>query len=323
MPPARHPLQTYVTGILAGNRALLSQAITVIESTLKDDQHLASQIIDAIMPHTGKSLRLGITGSPGVGKSSFIDVFGSHAVQQGKKVAVLAIDPSSPVTGGSILGDKTRMMRLAQFGDEVFIRPSPAGKKLGGTHTATRETILLCEAAGFDLILIETVGVGQSETAVHSMADLFLLLIQAGSGDELQGIKKGIVELADYILVTKADNDNVIRCKQTQADFKQAIHYQRFRLNGICPTVDICSAHTGLGITEAFQHILTLHHLLVQNDLLLRIREQQHLLWMKEYTIQQIIDDFERYWQHSSPAINQSVRSSAKSIAREFYQRII
>ncbi|MCZ2356302.1 MAG: methylmalonyl Co-A mutase-associated GTPase MeaB [Bacteroidia bacterium] len=319
MPPIRHPIQTYVAGILAGNRTILSQAITVLESHLSEDQKRAANIIDQILPYSGKSLRLGITGSPGVGKSSFIDVFGNHAIMQGKKVAVLAIDPSSPISGGSILGDKTRMALLSQQAN-AFIRPSPAGKKLGGTHTATRETILLCEAAGFDLIIVETVGVGQSETEVSSMTDLFLLLIQAGSGDELQGIKKGIVELADYLLVTKADNDNLIRCKRTQADFQQSVHYQQKKSNGITPIVDICSAYTQLGIAEAFQHLYSLHQALIQHNYLSKFRENQYLHWIKEYATQLLLADFDFFLQKKDFSNKQSVRLNATNLLKDFYK---
>ena len=203
------------TDILDGNRSALARAITLVESTLESHQQEAQGIIQELLPHSGQSLRIGITGVPGVGKSTFIEAFGKHLTAQSKKVAVLAIDPSSEKSGGSILGDKTRMNELSAD-DLAFIRPSPTAGSLGGVARKTRESILLCEAAGYEVILIETVGVGQSETAVHSMVDAFLLLMLAGAGDELQGIKRGIMEMADILLINKADGDKLIPAKKAQ-----------------------------------------------------------------------------------------------------------
>ena len=219
----RLQLNDYKEGILAGDRIVLARAITLIESALPEDQQLAGEVLDTVMAHTGNSLRMGITGAPGVGKSTFIESFGQTLIRAGKKVAVLTIDPTSQITGGSILGDKTRMQELANERG-AFIRPSPSGQTLGGVASHTRESILLCEAAGFDYIIVETVGTGQSEYAVKHMVDFFLLLIQPGSGDELQGIKKGIVEMADAIAVTKADGDNTKAAKATRVDFQHALH---------------------------------------------------------------------------------------------------
>lgn len=240
----RLQLDDYKAGILAGDRIVLARAITLIESALPEDQRLAGEVIDTVMAHAGNSLRMGITGAPGVGKSTFIESFGKTLIQDGRKVAVLTIDPTSQVTGGSILGDKTRMHELAKE-PRAFIRPSPSGQTLGGVASHTRETILLCEAAGFDYIIVETVGTGQSEYAVKNMVDFFLLLIQPGSGDELQGIKKGIVEMADAIAVTKADGDNIKTARATRADFQHALHMQQAQRPGWTPKVVACSSVDG------------------------------------------------------------------------------
>ncbi len=220
----RFSADIYVNGILNGDRVLLSRAITLIESKLPQDQELAQEVIARVLPHAGNAVRLGITGVPGVGKSTFIEAFGNYVIEHaGKKLAVLAIDPTSQRTGGSILGDKTRMESLS-VNPNAFIRPSPAGKSLGGVTKSTRETIILCEAAGFDAIIVETVGVGQSETAVHAMVDFFLLLMLAGAGDELQGIKRGIMEMADAIAITKADGSNAGKAKSARAEYQNALH---------------------------------------------------------------------------------------------------
>ena len=202
----------YIAGIIAGNRIILSRAITLIESQLENDREIAQKVLEKILPHTGKAIRIGITGVPGVGKSTFIEAFGKHITTNNKKIAVLAIDPSSQCSKGSIMGDKTRMEELAHD-DSAYIRPSPSGNILGGVANKTRETMLLCEAAGFEVIIVETVGVGQSETLVKGMVDFFLLLMLSGAGDELQGIKRGIMEMADAIAITKADGDN---CKNSK-----------------------------------------------------------------------------------------------------------
>ncbi len=214
---------SFVRGILDGNRRLIAKTMTLIESSLKDHRELSSKVLEKIMPHTGKSIRLGITGVPGVGKSTFIENLGVYLADKGHKVAVLAVDPSSQRSGGSILGDKTRMEKLSAH-ENAFIRPSPAGETLGGVAAKTRETLAVCEAAGFDVILVETVGVGQSETSVASMVDFFLVLMIAGAGDELQGIKKGVLELADGIVINKADGDNLKAVDRTKTDLEIAMH---------------------------------------------------------------------------------------------------
>src|SRR3954449_10325463 len=228
----------------AGDRASLARAITLIESKRADHQQAAHRLVQQLIAQTGKATRVGITGSPGVGKSTTIDALGTYLTRKGHRVAVLAVDPSSTRTGGSILGDKTRMARLAND-QHAFIRPSPAAGTLGGVAAKTRETMLLCEAAGFDVIIVETVGVGQSETAVADMTDFFLLLMVAGAGDELQGIKKGVVELADMIAVNKADGDNVKRAKGAAAEFKSALHILAPRSPTWQPPVVTCSAMSG------------------------------------------------------------------------------
>ncbi len=245
---------TYVTKIREGNITYLSKAISLIESTHTKHQKLAQQIVKLCLAFSGNSIRIGITGVPGVGKSTFIETFGTHLTQQKKKVAVLAVDPSSSVNKGSILGDKTRMEDLVR-NPNVYIRPSASGKTLGGVAKKTRETILLCEAAGFDCILIETVGVGQSETAVHSMVDFFLLLKIAGAGDELQGIKRGIIEMADSIVINKADGENVSRAQIAKNAFENALHLYPLSSSGWQPKVLTCSALNDVGVLEVWHLI--------------------------------------------------------------------
>ncbi|MCK5766140.1 MAG: methylmalonyl Co-A mutase-associated GTPase MeaB, partial [Bacteroidales bacterium] len=239
----------YVQGILDGNRTLLSKAITLVESALPKHHALAQEIISGCLPHAGKSIRVGITGVPGVGKSTFIEALGKHLTSSGHKVAVLAIDPSSSRSKGSILGDKTRMEDLANDPD-AFIRPSASSGSLGGVARKTREAIILCEAAGFDCIFVETVGVGQSETAVHSMVDFFLLLMLAGAGDELQGIKRGIMEMADAIVINKADGTNIQKAELAQREYKNALHLYPATVSGWEIPVETCSAIQNLGITD-------------------------------------------------------------------------
>lgn len=231
----------YLDGILAKDRYVLSRAITLIESNRADDLADAQRLLELLLPHASDSIRIGITGSPGVGKSTFIESFGLHLIEQGAKVAVLAVDPTSPVTGGSIMGDKTRMETLTRH-PAAYIRPSASGASLGGVARKTRETILLCEAAGFEVILVETVGVGQSEVAVREMTDFFLLLMLAGAGDELQGIKKGIMEMADAVVITKADGPNIARARQAAAEYRNALHLFPPAPSGWTPVVLTCSA---------------------------------------------------------------------------------
>ena len=241
----RLDLKTYQEGILSGNRRVLSQAITLVESTLESDQILASELVQSVIANTGRSIRIGITGVPGVGKSTFIEAFGKLLLDLGKRVAVLAIDPSSQLTRGSILGDKTRMENLSAD-KRAFIRPSPSGTTLGGVSGKTREAMLLCEAAGFDVILVETVGVGQSETAVKNMVDYFLLLMLAGAGDELQGIKKGIMEMADGLVIHKSDGENLDLAKKAKTNYQNALHLLPESERGWYPSVILASSITGL-----------------------------------------------------------------------------
>lgn len=254
--PARKLLtpDQYVEGISKGNRTILSQAITLIESSLPLHQELAQTIISKCLPLSGNSVRIGITGVPGVGKSTFIEAFGKHLTSQGRKIAVLAIDPSSSLSRGSILGDKTRMEELS-VDNNAFIRPSPAAGSLGGVARKTRETIILCEAAGFDTILVETVGVGQSEIAVHSMVDFFLLLMLGGAGDELQGIKRGIMEMADAVLINKADGDNLNRVSIAMTELRSALHYFPPTDSGWQPVCEACSSITKAGIPQVDEMI--------------------------------------------------------------------
>jgi LAO/AO transport system kinase len=246
------PAGFFIEGVLNGDIAILSRAITLVESQLEAHYPLAMEIIDGIMPRSGNSFRLGITGVPGVGKSTFIERFGMEILKQGKKVAVLAIDPSSSISKGSILGDKTRMEQLSVHRN-VFIRPTPAAGSLGGVSRSTYETILLCEAAGFDFIIVETVGVGQSEMAVSRITDFFLLLMLAGAGDELQGIKRGIVELADALVITKSDSGNEEKAKIARNEYARALHLLQPSESGWIPRTATCSALTGEGIPGIVQ----------------------------------------------------------------------
>ena len=266
-------------GVLAGERAVLARAITLIESKRPDHQRSARQLVQRLLPHTGAARRVGITGAPGVGKSTTIDVLGSHLIGVGHKVAVLAVDPSSARTGGSILADKTRMARLAADA-RAFIRPSPAAGTLGGVAAKTRESMLICEAAGYDVILIETVGAGQSETAVADMTDFFLALMLPGAGDELQGLKKGLVELADMIAINKADGDNLGRAKAAAAEYGAALHILTPRLAEWQPPVVTYSAHTGAGVAQLWDHILDHRRRVMATGAFAARRREQQVKWM-------------------------------------------
>ncbi|KQZ01715.1 arginine transporter [Pseudolabrys sp. Root1462] len=266
-------------GIRAGDRAILARAITLIESTRADHRQTAHQLVQELLPATGKAIRLGITGAPGAGKSTTIDALGSYLTGQGHKVAVLAVDPSSSRTGGSILGDKTRMARLA-VDPQAYIRPSPSSGTLGGVAAKTRETMLLCEAAGYDVIIVETVGVGQSETAVADMTDFFLVLMVAGTGDELQGIKKGIIELADMIAVNKADGDNIARANVAAADFRSALHILAPRSPTWMVPVITYSALTGGGIDTLWHHVADYQKKMTKSGELNARRRDQQVKWM-------------------------------------------
>jgi len=271
----------YVNGILAGDITLLSSAITLIESSNSKHRELAEQIIEKCLPHSGKSIRIGVTGVPGVGKSTFIESFGNFLTKQNRKVAVLAIDPSSQKSGGSILGDKTRMEDLST-NKNAFVRPSPSKGSLGGVARNTRETIILCEAAGYNTILIETVGVGQSEIAVHGMVDFFLLLMLAGAGDELQGIKRGIMEMADAIVITKADGDNIDNSKRAKTEYKNALHLFPANESNWIPTVDICSAYDNSGIDNIWNTIESYQNQTITNGFFHHKRQNQAKYWMYE-----------------------------------------
>lgn len=265
--------------LLKGNKTALSRAITLIESNQPKHQEKASQLIEKCLPQANKSIRIGITGVPGVGKSTFIESLGNFLIQKGKKVAVLAVDPSSSISSGSILGDKTRMENLVKQ-ENAFIRPSPSGDSLGGVAKKTRETITLCEAAGFDTLLIETVGVGQSETAVHSMTDFFLLLKLAGAGDELQGIKRGIMEMADSIVINKADGDNLKASRTAKLEFNRALHLYPPKESNWIPKVLLASALQNEGIEEIWDLILKYKNLVDANGYFEKNRHQQNKFWL-------------------------------------------
>jgi LAO/AO transport system kinase len=266
-------------GIRAGERAVLARAITLIESKRADHQRTARALVQSLLPLTGRATRVGITGAPGVGKSTTIDALGTYLTGQGKRVAVLAVDPSSARTGGSILADKTRMARLAAD-EHAFIRPSPSAGTLGGVAAKTRETMLACEAAGFDVILVETVGIGQSETAVADMTDFFLALMLPGAGDELQGLKKGLVELADMIAVNKADGDNLPRAKAAAAEYRAALHILTPRSPNWAPPVVTYSALTGDGIAELWTQVLAHRDKLAATGEQSARRREQQVKWM-------------------------------------------
>lgn len=268
-------------GIRSGDISALGRAITLVESSLPEHQPEAQKLISACLPFSGKAFRLGITGVPGAGKSTFIEALGKHIIDQGGKLAVLAIDPSSERSKGSILGDKTRMEDLAGKA-EAFIRPSPSGGTLGGVARKTRESIILCEAAGFDCVFVETVGVGQSETAVHSMVDFFLLLMIAGAGDELQGIKRGIMEMADGLVINKSDGSNIDKAKRAQAELVNALHLFPPSSSGWAPKVSTCSSLYQTGIAEIWDLIQEYKSFTRDNGFLSRRRKDQSSYWMYE-----------------------------------------
>ncbi|HIJ61098.1 MAG TPA: methylmalonyl Co-A mutase-associated GTPase MeaB [Rhodospirillaceae bacterium] len=271
--------RTLARGVLAGERRALARAITLIESTRPDHRATAEAMLEQLLPHTGASVRIGISGVPGVGKSTFIEAFGLHVIGGGHRVAVLAVDPSSPRSGGSILGDKTRMEELSRD-ERAFIRPSPSGGTLGGVARRTREALLACEAAGFDVIIVETVGVGQSETAVADMVDMFLLLLVPGGGDELQGIKKGIVEIADAIIVNKADGDLANAAKRAARDYQNALHLLRPASRHWSVPVLSCSAVNSLGIADVWETVGRYRQVMGEAGELAARREAQAQSWM-------------------------------------------
>ena len=283
--------EEYVNGILNHDPVILSQAITIIESSRPDHQKTGQEIVEKCLPYCGDSVRLGITGIPGVGKSTFIEEFGFYVTSAGRKLAVLAIDPSSERSGGSILGDKTRMEKLSSD-PNVFIRPSPSAGSLGGVARKTRETIFLCEAAGFDTLFIETVGVGQSETAVHSMVDFFLLLMLAGSGDELQGIKRGIIEMADAIAITKADGHNIKKSERAKIDFRNALHFYPPTESGWMPRVLTCSAVTHTSLKEIWEMVQEYIEMTLANSWFQTNRKRQSTYWMYKTIEENLKDHF-------------------------------
>lgn len=280
--PGRRQLtvEEYVQGIINGDRVILSRAITLIESNLPAHMDTAQQILMQLLPYSGKSIRVGITGVPGAGKSTFIEALGCRLCDEGHKVAVLAVDPSSTVTKGSILGDKTRMEELSR-NPRAFIRPSPSSGTLGGVTRKSRETMLICEAAGYDVLLIETVGVGQSEVTVRSMVDFFLLLMITGAGDDLQGMKKGVVELADAIVINKADGDNKQRAMMAKVDYDRILHYLRPATEGWVTKSHTCSAYTGEGIPELWNVITKFRQVTGEAGIFERRRRTQMLSWVQ------------------------------------------
>lgn len=295
--PPKLTVDDYVAGVLAGDRMKLSRAITLIESNAPKHFEMGQEIIQRILPHTGKAVRIGITGVPGAGKSTLIEALGTMLCQQGHKVAVLAVDPSSTVSHGAILGDKTRMEQLSKE-PNAFIRPSPSGGTLGGVTRKSRETLLLAEAAGYDVILVETVGVGQSETTVRSMVDFFLVVVLTGAGDDLQGVKKGVIELADAILVNKADGDNKQKAMLTRADYEQILHYLRPATEGWTTKAYTCSAFTGEGVPEIWDVMVDYCRQMRASGQLDARRSQQNLTWVRE-----MADDYFRNLLYNNPAI--------------------
>lgn len=287
----RLSVDEYYQGILDQNRIILSKAITLIESNRAEDKFLAQSLIEKILPHSGKSKRIGITGVPGVGKSTFIESFGKLLIQKGNKVAVLAIDPSSQKTRGSIMGDKTRMDSLS-VNKQAYIRPSASGSSLGGVANKTRETILLCEAAGFDIVLVETVGVGQSEVAVKNMTDFFLLLMLAGAGDELQGVKKGIMEMTDMVAITKADGDNITNSRMAKVEYENALHLFQANKNGWFPKVNICSAMDNTGMDDIWDSVAKYYTMMLENGFIEENRIDQNKHWLHQLLDEKLKADF-------------------------------
>lgn len=269
----------YVSGVLKNNRTILAKTITLIESNSEKHFRLAHKVLQKLLPHSGKSIRVGITGVPGVGKSTYIEALGLYLIKKGHKVAVLTVDPSSTVTGGSILGDKTRMAKLSRE-QNCFIRPSPSGGALGGVARKSRETIIVCEAAGYDIILVETVGVGQSEVTVRSMVDFFLLLMITGAGDELQGIKKGVIEIADALIINKADGANIKTAEIAKSEFAHAMHYLTSATKGWVAPVETCSAITGNGIEESWDIVRKYIEFTLSTGVFDQKRKEQLIEWL-------------------------------------------
>ncbi|MFV0377376.1 MAG: methylmalonyl Co-A mutase-associated GTPase MeaB [Mangrovibacterium sp.] len=321
-------VEDYVEGIRQGNITILSKAVTLVESSKPEHQQLAQEIIRQCLPLSGKSIRIGITGVPGVGKSTFIESLGKSITAKGHKLAVLAIDPSSERSKGSILGDKTRMEELS-IDPNAYIRPSPSAGSLGGVARKTRETIILCEAAGYDVVFIETVGVGQSETMVHSMVDFFLLLMLSGAGDELQGIKRGIMEMADAIAITKADGDNMDRAEMARVQYMNALHLFPPTESGWKPKVVTCSAYTKTGIDKVWETILGYLDHVNQNHYFQNKRNEQAKFWMYETINDQLQSNFyqnpnikQLLTRFEAQVLNEEMSSfgAAKTLLETYYQ---
>lgn len=326
----RYSVDDYINGILNRDLGILSQAITLIESSKFEHQKIAQEIIEKCLPYSGKSIRIGITGVPGAGKSTFIEAFGKHVTGKGHRLAVLAIDPSSEKSKGSILGDKTRMEELA-VDPNAFIRPSPSAGSLGGVARKTRESLILCEAAGFDTIFIETVGVGQSETAVHSMVDFFLLMKIAGAGDELQGIKRGIMEMADAITINKADGNNIHKAQLARVQFENALHLFPKSPSGWTPKVLTCSSLEKTGIDTIWENIMEYCSHTQQNGYFEHRRNEQAKYWMYETINEQLRNNFyqkqmikDQIIETEQKVLNQEMSSfiAAHKLLKEYFDEI-
>ena len=303
-----HDPQKYIDGVLEGNRRILAKTITLIESSLESHRQMSRRILEKLLPHSGGAVRLGITGVPGVGKSTFIESFGLYLVEQGHRIAVLAVDPSSTRSGGSVMADKTRMEKLSVH-PEAYIRPSPSGGALGGVAFKTRETMLVCEAAGFDVIIVETVGVGQSEITVASMVDFFLVLMLAGAGDELQGIKKGVLEIADAIAVNKADGDNVQKAEQAKKAYEYAFNLLTPVSKLWSPPVLTCSAKKMTGIRKIWETVLDHRKRFIDAGELHLKRKQQSLAWMWSLVEEGLKERF-----HKNPEVKKNLHKISKNV---------
>ena len=301
--------QEYIDGVLSGDRVILSRTITLIESELSEDIALADQVLEGTLPHAGNAIRIGITGVPGVGKSTFIEALGKLITHSSKKLAVLTIDPTSQRSGGSILGDKTRMETLARD-PLAYIRPSATGSTLGGVANKTREAMLLCEAAGYEVIFVETVGVGQSEVTVKGMVDFFLLLVLAGAGDELQGIKKGIMEMANAIAITKTDGENVKAAYEAKAQYQSALHLFPPSESGWIPPVMTCSAYDGTGIEDIWSLIMKFKNQMTENGSFTRRREEQNIHWMHDSVLDILKSRF-----YKNETVNTSLSDLEKQVS--------
>ncbi|ADE53818.1 methylmalonyl Co-A mutase-associated GTPase MeaB [Coraliomargarita akajimensis] len=299
-------IDSLVAGVLAGDRARMARAITLVESRAPKHAPYAKELMKRLLPHTGGSIRVGLTGVPGAGKSTTIEALGMYLCKEGKKVAVLAVDPSSSVHGGSILGDKTRMEDLCRE-ENAFIRPSPSGNSLGGVAARTREALLICEAAGYDVVIVETVGVGQSETEVRTMTDFFLLLQIAGAGDELQGIKKGVIELADAIVVNKADGDNVVRARQAKVEYTRVLHFLHPFTPGWTPKALTCSALEHSGIEAVWQLICDFREQLTESGVFEQRRREQNVDWFHSLMQQAVMQRFQEANRERIEAMEQGV----------------